>query len=782
MSTGIIDNRFTKHYASYLWADADVRAFGAKGDGISDDTEAFENAISAVAKAGGGTVYAPEGRYKLTHTLRLPCSVGISGDLIPGTAEGTILCIYGGKGSSDSAQGAVLLDHQASVKNLAFWYPEQNLADGTAIPYPPSVVQVGSESVTVENVNFINSYFAVCYAAGGNNSLQYTRDVCGTPLFIGYENDHSYDIGKIEDLHFAPSFWLNASLPGTPDAAVLNRWLKGNATGLLLERIDWTYLADVTVEGYKIGVRTRNAGDGAPNGHIFRFNLLNCVTCLLCDHLSWVQAADCRFTAEKTAIEAGPECKGDFLLHGCSLIAGTGIAVKCLGTGRFTFSDCNVFGGKKAFENPNGVPCVCVNSNIGDRTLKSVTVKNTPSFDRTVPYGKTVVNKPASPLFVDLTRAPYYAVPKTDISDVLQKAIDDLAGRGGTVYLPAGSYTVSKHITVREGIELRGAVSWPQSFSATAILTDFGKDDPDGEPLFSLKAGAGLRGLGFLYPEQHDTKNLHPYSYTVRGEGEGVYLVDVAMTSEWNGVDFATCRCDRHYIEYLWGCFGNNAVKIGSGSEGGVIRDCHFTPNCWSLRARESFWGDVFFGYVQKRFRMFIIGESRGEILYHNFTYGGFEGLSLRDGAKDVFTLSHGVDAGNRSVYFEGDCTATLVDSQLVNLHAVDMHYIQTGRDYTGSVDLINPAFWGPSSGAFSLRGNGKIRILGGEVVDAGRTMAYLHGDDLTVTALIDRTPSTSFVITENAKRAESNECLYVGGLIVERDENAVPLCGTDAE
>ena len=45
--------------------------------------------------------------------------------------------------------------------------------------------------------------------------------------------------------------------------------------------------------------------------------------------------------------------------------------------------------------------------------------------------------------------------------------------------------------------------------------------------------------------------------------------------------------------------------------------------------------------------------------------------------------------------------------------------------------------------------------------------MAYLDGDDLTLTAVIDRTPSTSFVITENAKRAESNECLYVGGLTV---------------
>ena len=53
-----------------------------------------------------------------------------------------------------------------------------------------------------------------------------------------------------------------------------------------------------------------------------------------------------------------------------------------------------------------------------------------------------------------------------------------------------------------------------------------------------------------------------------------------------------------------------------------------------------------------------------------------------------------------------------MVDSQLVNLHAVDLHYIQTGKDFTGAVDFINPACWGPTKNALNLRGNGKVRIL----------------------------------------------------------------------
>jgi polygalacturonase len=47
-----------------------VRAFGAKGDGTTLDTAAFNHAIEAAAVAGGGTVEVPAGRY-LCFTLHL---------------------------------------------------------------------------------------------------------------------------------------------------------------------------------------------------------------------------------------------------------------------------------------------------------------------------------------------------------------------------------------------------------------------------------------------------------------------------------------------------------------------------------------------------------------------------------------------------------------------------------------------------------------------------------------------------------------------------------------
>jgi polygalacturonase len=43
----------------------DVTDFGAMGDGITDDTAAVQTAINAAMETGGGTVYFPDGDYRL---------------------------------------------------------------------------------------------------------------------------------------------------------------------------------------------------------------------------------------------------------------------------------------------------------------------------------------------------------------------------------------------------------------------------------------------------------------------------------------------------------------------------------------------------------------------------------------------------------------------------------------------------------------------------------------------------------------------------------------------
>ncbi len=56
-----------------------VRDFGAKGDGVTDDTTALRSAFAYIAWRNGGVLTFPEGDYLITSTLALPSNITIQG-------------------------------------------------------------------------------------------------------------------------------------------------------------------------------------------------------------------------------------------------------------------------------------------------------------------------------------------------------------------------------------------------------------------------------------------------------------------------------------------------------------------------------------------------------------------------------------------------------------------------------------------------------------------------------------------------------------------------------
>ena len=63
-----------------------VKAYGAVGNGTTDDTIAIQAAINAAFAAGGGRVFIPSGRYLLTASLVMKSGVTISG-IYPGSSS-----------------------------------------------------------------------------------------------------------------------------------------------------------------------------------------------------------------------------------------------------------------------------------------------------------------------------------------------------------------------------------------------------------------------------------------------------------------------------------------------------------------------------------------------------------------------------------------------------------------------------------------------------------------------------------------------------------------------
>src|SRR5438552_10740284 len=63
---------------------ADVRNFGARGDGVANDTAALQAAIDAAGAAGGGLVAVPSGVY-MVDPLALRTGVALVGDGVGAT-------------------------------------------------------------------------------------------------------------------------------------------------------------------------------------------------------------------------------------------------------------------------------------------------------------------------------------------------------------------------------------------------------------------------------------------------------------------------------------------------------------------------------------------------------------------------------------------------------------------------------------------------------------------------------------------------------------------------
>jgi hypothetical protein len=235
----------------------EVRAFGAKGDGTSDDTAAFRAAMAAVG-AKGGVVSVPAGDYLIKTHLDIPPAVTLEGVWRSPTARtqrlGTTLLAVEGAGAEAGA-AFISLGANATLRGITVFYPEQKPDKIT--PYPWCVAAAG-ENVSVIDCLLLNPYQGLDLASKPSGR-HYVRNVYGQPLRRGVSVDKCFDVGRIENVHFGP-FW-NWDDP-------VQKWQTANGEAFTFARSDWQYVRDTFCYGYRVGYRFVKSADGATNGNL----------------------------------------------------------------------------------------------------------------------------------------------------------------------------------------------------------------------------------------------------------------------------------------------------------------------------------------------------------------------------------------------------------------------------------------------------------------------------------------------------------------------------------
>jgi hypothetical protein len=254
--------------------------YGAKGDGVSDDTTAFQNALNAMGNAGGGIVFVPRGIYKILGNLQIPIAVTLEGvfkavpshtgvgqkGLLPN--DGSTLLAYAGSGSA-SGTPFITMKVDSTLRGVVIYYPEQ-VTQGIPTPYPFTVSMQG-QNTAVMDVELLNPYQGIQAISADRH---YIARVQGQPLLLGIIVDQTYDIGRIEDVHWNP--WYSTE-------KVLFQWQLENGRAFVIARSDWEYVLNTFAFGYNIGYHFIESSTGSCNGNFLGIGADDCYTSVQVD-------------------------------------------------------------------------------------------------------------------------------------------------------------------------------------------------------------------------------------------------------------------------------------------------------------------------------------------------------------------------------------------------------------------------------------------------------------------------------------------------------------------
>lgn len=623
----------------YIVANVNAKDFGAKGDGVTDDTSAIQSALDSIR--GGGVVYLPAGEYVVKGNLYIPTCCTLVGDWTPPTGEKkaeTVLLAYAGRGS-DYGEPFIGMAGSSVLKNISIFYPEQTADD--IRPYPYTIGFFGV-SCTVSGVTLYNSYNGINTHLT-NGSAQHLYHIYGTPLNIGASFDINLEVSEMAFVDFRIDYWANSGRPGAPvtdEQKEAVRAYTRNGKGVLCGRIDDMYLFDIDID---------------PNDYY-------------------------------TGIYFYQNAATDPLVQGGSY----GHMQKLHRTTVYV-EDVSTFGVQLDFLD-----------DIVDQT--------------DISYTLTTGYRPTKELVVSVKDDPYHAAGDgvADDTAAIRACIEYVSAQGGgMVYIPAGQYKVTEGITVPGNVELRGVFSGVHTAYAGAVSQLNVYPDASGKPAVILQEKSGINGVSFWYPE-YPLDTLWEVPVTVQGAGNEIWIKNTTFINGYDAIDLATNRCDRFYVGDVWGTDMRYGIRIGAGSDGGIVEGTLFTYGIW--QETKGLHSDPNLETMRDLFRQNSIAYAFGDCT--NFT--GWSLFSFGSRVGTWFYEEGGKSAENALIYRLGLdtpwCETSLKIDQAVSVGIYGLSsasHVGAGvlesAELTGVVNIYGQNLWGGAGN--EIRNTGKVNI-----------------------------------------------------------------------
>ena len=315
-----------------------VLRFGAKGDGKTDDTRAFQTAIDKAEAIGGGVVFVPRGNFLIKTHLVVKPNVTLKGifEAPPARTQNlgsTLLAVEEVGGLNGTP--FITLKANGTLKGLSIFYPNQREQMPPRI-YPWTVRGDGDNCSVVDTL-MVNPYAAVDFGtlASGRH---YVNGLYAQALYRGIFVDKCFDVGRIENVHFWQFWRINPEI---------DAWTRQNSIAFILGRTDWEYMANCFCIQYKIGYQFTSFKDGPGNAVLTNCGSdtgpLSVDVQAVQDHAG-VSFSNGQFMA---GIHVGPDNKGPVKFTSCGFWGEGGLTqthAVLEGKGQTMFSACHFIG------------------------------------------------------------------------------------------------------------------------------------------------------------------------------------------------------------------------------------------------------------------------------------------------------------------------------------------------------------------------------------------------------------------------------------------------------
>ena len=417
--------------------------YNADNSGNEDVTGIIQKAVDDCYANGGGTVFMPAGKYKVTDNIYIRRFVTLRGDYQDpdiGTDYGTII-IADVESSDAMTPGLFTVGASAGAVGLTVWYPDQSI--DCVKPYPYTFYITGNSDYmlqTIQNCTLINSYRGIGACSECENGIYQCHEmltvenVKGTCLYEGLNSHNSADVDTVKTLYILNKYWIEAGEEfNAPNKDKLDSFTRKNGYGLVLGDLEWPQFADVKISDRHYGILMKKGIRYAFSGIFTDLYIRNC------DYGIYIPdgVLSYRDYSWGTGIYKG-------------VIEGSEIAVFDPNKNALLLTNVDVSGKIKGKN---------IRSYVADATLTEI------SYNRTY-------TKPADILYtVNADKSG-----KTDASAAVQRVLDTAGKTGGIVYLPAGLYRFDGPVTVPDNVEFRGSSS---------VATRCQRDDSNGTLIIS---------------------------------------------------------------------------------------------------------------------------------------------------------------------------------------------------------------------------------------------------------------------------------------------------------